>query len=378
MQDVRLQSRYSQTVLTSCSGVLATNVSRDPISHMFRTYDCKLPSTSESPKWMPLNPSPASTSQIWEVARATSAAPTIFPPIHLDDNMFVDGGVTANNPTQEALREVAFLYGKLAGTCVVSIGSGVSHDPRLPATLLSGRKAGLHSLKNTIQILRAALTQKELTNTDVNFEASMNLGFVCFRFNTTHDRNIALDEWDNSGRIRTEIELSTRRYLDDEEVKAQLHRCASAIISKMVRSVHFYAGNVHFFVPRTLNSLFTGRKQLLHHIKQCLTSSKDEQVGLPRIFVITGLGGQGKSEICLKLAHDMREEFVIHMPLYLGFIISADTSTDFGAFSGLMLACPHLLKAVSSLLRIGLESWSRIFTTLSKHLQILSKDGFSS
>jgi nucleoside-triphosphatase THEP1 len=27
-----------------------------------------------------------------------------------------------------------------------------------------------------------------------------------------------------------------------------------------------------------------------------------------RVFVITGLGGLGKSEICLKIANEMREE----------------------------------------------------------------------
>ncbi|KAM0310604.1 hypothetical protein ACHAO8_007970 [Botrytis cinerea] len=68
-------------------------------------------------------------------------------------------------------------------------------------------------------------------------------------------------------------------------------------------------GNVHWMVPRTINSLFTGRDELLRRIQKAIhcdsTSGPDKQ----KRFVITGLGGQGKSEICLQIANQMREEF---------------------------------------------------------------------
>ena len=60
---------------------------------------------------MPLTPGPASTFQIWEVARATSAAPTLFQPIHFDDTVFVDGGLTANNPTRRLCEKSHSLIG---------------------------------------------------------------------------------------------------------------------------------------------------------------------------------------------------------------------------------------------------------------------------
>ncbi|KAM3067116.1 hypothetical protein ACMFMG_011672 [Clarireedia jacksonii] len=67
--------------------------------------------------------------------------------------------------------------------------------------------------------------------------------------------------------------------------------------------------NVHWVVPRTINPLFTGRGDLLLRIQTAIhsdhTSSPDKQ----RRFVITGLGGLGKSEICLQVASQMREEF---------------------------------------------------------------------
>ncbi|KAK8905606.1 hypothetical protein QC760_005530 [Botrytis cinerea] len=68
-------------------------------------------------------------------------------------------------------------------------------------------------------------------------------------------------------------------------------------------------GNVHWMVPRTINPLFTGRNELLCRIQKAVhcdsISSSDKQ----KRFVITGLGGQGKSEICLQIANQMREEF---------------------------------------------------------------------
>lgn len=263
---------------------------------------------SESSEWKPFNPEPASTQLVWQVALATSAAPPFFAPIHFEDKVFVDGGILANNPTQEALREIAYLYGELAGTCVVSIGSGISDKPLLPASLFNGKRTGFLGSKNIVRILRDAVTETELTNTDVHFEASMNAEFAYFRFNTRLNRYINLDDWDASGRTRRDIELSTEEYLSSESTKTQLHRCATVIAARMAGTTQYYLGNVHFVVPRAPNSLFTGRDYVLHHIRECLTLRKNDQVDLPRRFVITGMGGQGKSEICLKLAHDMREE----------------------------------------------------------------------
>ncbi|KAH6694346.1 P-loop containing nucleoside triphosphate hydrolase protein, partial [Leptodontidium sp. MPI-SDFR-AT-0119] len=66
-------------------------------------------------------------------------------------------------------------------------------------------------------------------------------------------------------------------------------------------------GNVHCMIPRAINSLFTGRSDLLSRIQKAL---QIKSISLPqrqRRFVITGLGGQGKSEICLQVANLMKQ-----------------------------------------------------------------------
>ncbi|CAG8948701.1 hypothetical protein HYFRA_00001822 [Hymenoscyphus fraxineus] len=65
--------------------------------------------------------------------------------------------------------------------------------------------------------------------------------------------------------------------------------------------------NTHWNVPRQVNGLFTGRDDILDKIRHALDPT--HSVGKQKRFVITALGGQGKSEICLKVAENMRESF---------------------------------------------------------------------
>ena len=71
-------------------------------------------------------------------------------------------------------------------------------------------------------------------------------------------------------------------------------------------------------VPRAASRLYTGRgdlgKRLTHVFSYDPSSSPIQQ----RTFVIVGLGGTGKSEVCLKFAEDHRDEYVdFHvLPIY--------------------------------------------------------------
>jgi len=63
--------------------------------------------------------------RIWEVAAATSAAPTYFPTFPVvDKGLFVDGGVWANNPTIVGIIEALVLHQRIEEVCMLSIGTG--------------------------------------------------------------------------------------------------------------------------------------------------------------------------------------------------------------------------------------------------------------
>ncbi|KAK5110129.1 hypothetical protein LTR62_006263 [Meristemomyces frigidus] len=61
---------------------------------------------------------------VWQAARATSAAPTFFSPVRLGGGTFVDGGISVNNPTTEAITEVEHMVGPRGVNMVVSFGAG--------------------------------------------------------------------------------------------------------------------------------------------------------------------------------------------------------------------------------------------------------------
>lgn len=62
-------------------------------------------------------------------------------------------------------------------------------------------------------------------------------------------------------------------------------------------------------VPRPTNPIFTGRKDILEALRQDLCTTKTK--GL-KISVICGMGGSGKSEICLKFVEDNIDRFATY------------------------------------------------------------------
>lgn len=64
-------------------------------------------------------------------------------------------------------------------------------------------------------------------------------------------------------------------------------------------------------VFRRPNPLFTGREEELGKLEQALCSSYSTtaQTAVPKIYVIYGMGGAGKSEVAVTFAHNHRLEY---------------------------------------------------------------------
>ncbi|KAF1364158.1 TPR-like protein [Lizonia empirigonia] len=107
------------------------------------------------------------------------------------------------------------------------------------------------------------------------------------KFSSIDDRNFML--------LLPELQ---RMVKDSASVVADRHRSKDASP----------AGNVHWMVPRAVNSLFTGRSEVVERMQSALRNNGPDVTKQTRV-VITGIGGMGKSEVCLKVAELVREDF---------------------------------------------------------------------
>jgi patatin-like phospholipase/acyl hydrolase len=115
--------------------------------------------------------------KVTEIARATSAAPTFFPPLHLtrgnQDYALVDGGVFVNNPSIAAYAEARTLYPDAAEMVIVSVGTGDRQDQ---ITYASAREWGLLGwAKQIVPVLMDSVSEA------VDYELGCLPGCVYYR-----------------------------------------------------------------------------------------------------------------------------------------------------------------------------------------------------
>jgi hypothetical protein len=174
---------------------------------------------------------------IWEVGRASSAAPTFFDPlvvqssketlvgtvpldlvelISINSRRSSDGGLGFNNPIYELWEEAQDVLKYQPLRCLVSIGTG------MPGVQPVGS-----SLKTLFETLRAIATETQKTHERFSLSHAENTKGRYFRFNVDRGmENIGLDEYK---RIGTMHEL-TRGYLDHTPgLPSQLEDCANKL-----------------------------------------------------------------------------------------------------------------------------------------------------
>ncbi|RDW80348.1 hypothetical protein BP5796_05046 [Coleophoma crateriformis] len=69
--------------------------------------------------------------------------------------------------------------------------------------------------------------------------------------------------------------------------------------------------NEHFDIPKTVSSIFTGRKLYLDGLRKAfdVSLSSTETSSAQKRFVVFGLGGSGKTQFCCKFASDNKQRF---------------------------------------------------------------------
>jgi len=62
--------------------------------------------------------------------------------------------------------------------------------------------------------------------------------------------------------------------------------------------------NEFYMVPHTANANFTGRNDIRQQLSDSLVVDRHMRANIQQRFVLYGLGGSGKTQVCLKFAKD--------------------------------------------------------------------------
>lgn len=176
-------------------------------TYIFRTYKNLHRGEGAEQKLLDRNPGLAHDIPIWQVARATSAAPTYFAPLKIGDLGYLDGGFGAtNNPCQEIYDEVRRMNNN-SEKCVkvvFSVGTGKNNK------LARFNGTGILRYWNYVNFAKKWASESET--------AHQNMLGIKRRIASDHDRfdyyrlsaekgldDMKLDEWRVRGAMRTKI-----------------------------------------------------------------------------------------------------------------------------------------------------------------------------
>jgi hypothetical protein len=221
---------------------LQRNMGGPPV--LFRSY--RIPGNS------------ASNCAIWQAARATSAAPTFFKAMEIqdpdDDNpgegpqiTYVDGGLGHNNPAQLARQEARELYPESSSCVLISLGTGLqrsveyidaetlSNDVEVQRRMLQRIKSQASKLlkdvapkaanfgPGIIAILQMANAMSRLVTNSENVHYDLDTvesGFTYFRFNVERDvGDIGLEDY---AKMKEILDLSVSYFLKRENNRKKI------------------------------------------------------------------------------------------------------------------------------------------------------------
>ncbi|KAF7948672.1 hypothetical protein EAE96_007867 [Botrytis aclada] len=194
--------------------------------YLFRTYEHVKSEFNYSEE---LNPGPPLQIPIWQVARATTAAPTYFKPFQLLNERFVDGGYGHNNPTSRTFAEVEQVHGR--GTVALTLSIGTGRPTKVQP--IARQNSGLIShYRQMIKYTAATTTDSENTHEYVKALTTDRCTYE--RFNVDGGLgDIDLGEWrirGNENITLKKIREQTHAYLHQSEVQSRMERVARLLV----------------------------------------------------------------------------------------------------------------------------------------------------
>lgn len=214
--------------------------------YIFRSYDHPQPNyvgSRDKSRKNPWNPGPASHLPIWQVGRATSAAPTYFGPMRVGEEEFKDGGVAGqNNPVALAYHEVVQMHPSHKPALIISIGtgkkSGAPREAKWYSGVLGKHFQGIFAEGKQFQDQVLDSHQQHVDFSDVidkiNEGTDTESVKVRYdRFDVPEKYNITknkLDHWKGKDGAETKQDLSESVNSYCEENSDLLDRCAERLV----------------------------------------------------------------------------------------------------------------------------------------------------
>ena len=167
--------------------------------------------------------------EIWEAARATSAAPTFFKKMTIKIRggttlHFVDGGLKCNNPVAAVLEEAENVFGMNQRIgCIVSLGCGLKSAIEVKKPFGYQRLLPLSLVKALGDI--ATDCQGAADSMAKRFRTRQSF---YFRLNATNVGNLSLAEWKSMDKIVSH----TRTYCKGPEVDAFINELVEILASR--------------------------------------------------------------------------------------------------------------------------------------------------
>ncbi|RAO73453.1 uncharacterized protein BHQ10_009465 [Talaromyces amestolkiae] len=240
---------------------------------------------------------------ICEAALATSAATSFFDTVSIGLRRFVDGALGANNPVDQVEAEASTIWCPKSQLqphvkCFLSIGTGKPSTQGIDDSALK-----IHTTLANIAT--------ETESTERNFIERWAGHFSenrYFRFNVEQGlQNVGLEEYNQQELIQT----ATYDYIEHIDCKFRREKCVENLILKKFKTpidfattqtkyLRHIAGRIPFRgnIPFHPNERFIKRENELSELEKLLFSTKS----VSRI-AIYGLGGVGKTQIALDIAH---------------------------------------------------------------------------
>jgi len=158
--------------------------------------------------------------KIWEACRATSAATTFFEPIKIgrNDQVFLDGATSANNPVQKLWLEAEEIWGGSLDTKVqslISIGTGIGEVAPFGNDFVS--------IANTFKAI--AIETERTANEFRRGHRHLDDRNAYYRFNVNKGlEKVGLED----ARSRTKIASMTQAYMTEGETMKALRQFQTA------------------------------------------------------------------------------------------------------------------------------------------------------